>query len=79
MYNPTLAESNLLPDKVYVEFNMLSSSMMSRMAAYVARRHIVAENNSGLLWSTTQFIEQLTEPCALGNRIGNPSVLSLCT
>ena len=55
-------KSHLLTNEVYIELNMLRSTMVDRVGREVHGGDIVAVDERGLVNITKQLLEQLTEP-----------------
>ena len=79
MQNPYPPKCNLLTNEVYVELNMLRSTMLDRVGGEVNGGDVVAVDEHGLVNITKQLLEQLTESRAFGNGVGHCAILSLGT
>ena len=74
-----MPESHLLTNEVYIELNMLRSTMIDRVGREVNGGDVVAVDERGLVNITKQLLEQLTEPRAFGNGVSHCAILSLGT
>ena len=79
MKNPNVAERNFLSYKMDVKFDVFLSAMMHRVGGHVDRGHIVAVHQRRLVHQREELAEELPEPDALGDRVGNTAVVGLCT
>ena len=79
MEDPDAPKGHLLTNEVYIELNMLRSTMMDRVGEEVNGGDVVAVDERGLVNITKQLLEQLTEPRAFGNGVGHCAILSLGT
>ena len=79
MEDPDAPKSHLLTNKVYIELNMLRSTMMDRVGGEVDGGDVVAVDERGLVNITKQLLEQLTELRAFSNGVSHCSILSLGT
>ena len=77
--DPDAPKSHLLMNEVYIELNMLRSTMVDRVGGEVDSGDVVAVDERGLVNITKQLLEQLTEPRAFSNGVSHCSILSLGT
>ena len=77
--DPDAPKGHLLTNKVYVELNVLCSSMMDRVDGEVHGGDVVAVDECGLVNITKQLLEQLTKPRAFGNGVSHCPLLCLGT
>jgi hypothetical protein len=77
MKNTELAERDLFPNKVDVELDVLSPTMMHRVRRHVDGGDVVAEDNRGLGDGNLEFTEELPEPSAFRDDVGNGAIFGL--
>jgi hypothetical protein len=77
MEHSELSKSHSFPDKMDVELDVLGSPMMHRIRRHVDGRDIVAVDERSLGDGAEKLAEELPEPDALRDGIGNTTVLGL--
>ena len=77
MEDPDAPKSHLLTNEVYIELNMLRSTMVDRVGGEVDGGDVVVVDERGLVNITKQLLEQLTYPRALGHGVGHGAILCL--
>ena len=77
--DPDAPKGHLLTNEVYIELNMLRSTMMDRVGGELNDGDVVAVNERSLVNITKQLLKQLTEPRSFSNSISHCSILSLGT
>jgi hypothetical protein len=70
-------DGDLLSDEMDVELDMLRPLVMYGVACHVYRRYIVPEHDRSLAYVAVQLAEEVAQPCALGDGIGDAAVLRL--
>ena len=74
-----LAKRHTLMHKVDVELDVLRPVVMNWVDGQVDNGHIVAVHQRRLVHQREELAEELPEPDALGDRVGNTAVVGLCT
>ena len=72
-----MSKKNLVPDEVEIEFNVLRALMLDWVASQIDDGDVVSVDQSGLLKRATELKKEIAEPRALGDNVGNTSVLCL--
>ena len=77
MKNSNVTESNMLTYEVNVQLNVLGATMMNGVGGEVDSGDVVTEDNGGLVNRTSKLRKELSKPGALGNCIGDSTILGL--
>ena len=77
--DPDAPKSHMLTNEVYVELNMLRSTMVERVGGEVDGGDVVTVDERGLVNITKQLLEQLTKPRAFSNGVSHCPILYLGT
>jgi hypothetical protein len=72
MENLDFANSNLVPDEVYVDFDMFSTPVLHRVRRQVDNRHIIAVDDRGTRNRAVKFMQNLAKPARFSNMSHNP-------
>ena len=77
MSDAKLANGHLLSYKMYVELDVFGTPVMYGIPRHVYRRYVVAESHRRRGNGVQQLAEELSEPRALRNGVGDGSILRL--
>ena len=77
MKNTNFAESHLLVNEVYIDLNVLGTTVVDRVGCHVDSANIVAVNNYSNLQRDVEILKKLPQPAALGDNVSNRPVLGL--
>ncbi|MFS7899679.1 hypothetical protein Hanom_Chr00s072906g01789571 [Helianthus anomalus] len=78
MKNPNMINTNLFPDEMNVDFDMLGTMMLNRIIRQINSRDVTIYDSS-LQQRNLQLQQEISEPCDLGNCVSDPTVFSLST
>jgi hypothetical protein len=77
MKNPDLSKRHLLANEVNVDLDVLRASVVDRVGRHVDGTHVVTVDNGGGGQGNMELLKQLADPAALGDGVGDRTVLGL--
>jgi hypothetical protein len=77
MKNSNLPQGHLLMDEVDVNLDMLHAPMMDQVGCHIDSTDVVTVDNGGGVQRDMELLEKLAQPTALGDGMGDSSILSL--
>ena len=79
MKNSKITNGNPLPNEVEINLNMLGSLMLNRVGGHVDGADVVTIHQCGTAKGSTKLLEELAQPCRLGDSISHCAILSFST
>jgi hypothetical protein len=72
--NTNLTNLNFVPDKMYVNLNVLRSTVLNWVCRQVDSRDVVTVDNSRPVNRLVQFLQKLSNPATLGNNMRDSTI-----
>ena len=79
MQDMNITSSNLLPNEMEVNLDVLGAPMLNRVGRHVDGANVVTINQSSSPKGGMELEQELTQPRGLSNTIGHCAVLSFST
>jgi hypothetical protein len=77
MKNLDLSKRHLLANEVNVDLDVLRASVVDRVGRHIDGTHVVTVDNGGGGQGNMELLKQLADPAALGDGVGDRTVLGL--
>src|SRR4051812_48593712 len=79
MKNPNLTERHLFANKMYVDLDVLRTTMLNRVASHVDSADIVTKDNSRGVKGAMKLVKKLTKPTTFSHGVSHGTILSFGT
>jgi hypothetical protein len=79
MQDAEITNGNTLVDEVEVNLNMLRALMLNRVGGHVDSADVVTIYQCGTVKWSTKLLEELTQPCRLGDSVSHCAILNFST